>query len=452
MLENYVGADRFRDGVRNYIKAHAYGNTVTDDLWRELDKTATMPVTPVAHDFTLQAGVPMIRATPNAKGLRLTQERYTVDDSGKAPTSWRVPVAETTLGGPVTWHGLVSRRKPAEVAVAQTAVPIVNVGQAGYFRTLYAPAAFEKLAAQFHALTPIDQLGLLNDSRSLGYSGDEPLSDFLALASAVTPDMDTYVQDNVAQRLDGIDSLYEGLPGQAAFQAYGRRVLAPIFAKVGWTSVPGESQNTTLLRASLLDALSDLDDPAVIAEARRRFAAFVADPATLSTDLRRSVLEIVATHADEATWEQIHTLAKNAKSSLEKRELYVLLGSVHNRDLANRALQLALSDEPPLTVRPSILDAVSDHYPELAVAFASDHVDVFNKILEPDSRSQFVPRLASPSHDTAILAPLRTYANAHIPADAQGDVVKAEATVTFNAKVRTQRLPDIDRWLAAHPR
>ena len=43
-----------------YIKAHAYGNTVSDDLWRELDKTSASPVTPVAHAFTLQAGVPLI--------------------------------------------------------------------------------------------------------------------------------------------------------------------------------------------------------------------------------------------------------------------------------------------------------------------------------------------------------------------------------------------------------
>ncbi|HEX4859618.1 MAG TPA: M1 family metallopeptidase, partial [Rhizomicrobium sp.] len=49
MLENYTGEDAFRAGVRNYIKAHAYGNTVTDDLWRELDKTSPRPVTKVAH-------------------------------------------------------------------------------------------------------------------------------------------------------------------------------------------------------------------------------------------------------------------------------------------------------------------------------------------------------------------------------------------------------------------
>ena len=45
MLEGYVGADAWRDGVRSYMKTHAYGNTVSDDLWREIEAAAGKPVT-----------------------------------------------------------------------------------------------------------------------------------------------------------------------------------------------------------------------------------------------------------------------------------------------------------------------------------------------------------------------------------------------------------------------
>ncbi len=31
------GEDAFRAGVRRYMHDHAYGNTVTDDLWSEID-------------------------------------------------------------------------------------------------------------------------------------------------------------------------------------------------------------------------------------------------------------------------------------------------------------------------------------------------------------------------------------------------------------------------------
>ena len=61
MLEAYVGPDAWRTGVRNYIKAHAYGNTVSDDLWTAVQAAAGKPIMQIAHDFTLQPGIPLIR-------------------------------------------------------------------------------------------------------------------------------------------------------------------------------------------------------------------------------------------------------------------------------------------------------------------------------------------------------------------------------------------------------
>ena len=37
MLEQYIGPEVFRDGVRTYLKTHAYANTVTADLWDALE-------------------------------------------------------------------------------------------------------------------------------------------------------------------------------------------------------------------------------------------------------------------------------------------------------------------------------------------------------------------------------------------------------------------------------
>ena len=45
MLENYLGEEAFRDGIRRYMAAHAYGNTTTADLWQALESAAGKPVT-----------------------------------------------------------------------------------------------------------------------------------------------------------------------------------------------------------------------------------------------------------------------------------------------------------------------------------------------------------------------------------------------------------------------
>ena len=37
MLEQYLGEERFREGVSHYLRTHAYGNTETSDLWDAIE-------------------------------------------------------------------------------------------------------------------------------------------------------------------------------------------------------------------------------------------------------------------------------------------------------------------------------------------------------------------------------------------------------------------------------
>jgi aminopeptidase N len=448
MLEHHVGSDTFRAGVRNYIKAHAYGNTVTDDLWRELDKASPAKVTQIAHDFTLQAGVPLIRIASVPGGLRLTQDRFADDASGKVDSLWHVPVTVAGLDSHIIWRGIVSRDAPADVKLPAGTAPIVNAGQSGYFRTLYSPDTLKPLAAHFAQLSAVDQLGLINDSRALGYSGYQPLTDFMDIAAKADATMNHAVLATLVGRLEGIDTLYNDLPGQAAYRAVGRKLLDPIFATVGWDAKPGENQNTALLREELIDALSEFDDAAVIAGARKRFAAFLANHDALAPDLRHSVLQAVAHHADAATWEQLHQLAKTTTNSLEKEQYYRLLGSVWDRKLAQHALDLAMTDEAVVTTRPNIIRAVSQRCPDLAFDFTVAHWDRVRQMLEPDSRNQYVPRLVSGAYDQALEARLQAFADKNIPASAREEVVKAKAAIAYYAQVRKNRLPEVDRWLA----
>jgi aminopeptidase N len=445
MIEDYVGESEFRDGVRIYIKAHEHGNTVSDDLWHALEKSSNVPVTDIAHDFTLQAGVPLIRAAAQGAHLHLTQERFAYDESG-IPARWRVPVV-ADVGQ--AWRGIVSRDQPRDIDNPDAKLAIVNAGQAGYFRTLYDTEGMARIIPAFPTLSPADQLGLLSDTRAMGYAGLEPFSDFLEIVARCKPDMNPLVLIDAAERLGAINTMYDGLPDQPRFQAFARGVLNPILASLGWTVRPGEPENDLLLRRTVIVNLGEFGDAAVIAEARARFAGYVRDPATLQADLRRNVLSIVAGHADTASWEQLHALARSAVSETEKSDLYTLLGTAHDAALAQRARELSLSDEAPVTTRPSIVAATSGYFPRPAFDFVIAHQAVFEKWLEPSARSRYVPSLLSNSHDVADLPALAAFADAHIPQTERGDTVKVQASIRYSAKIRAERLPEVDRWLGA---
>ncbi|PPT59363.1 hypothetical protein XarbCFBP8150_21225, partial [Xanthomonas arboricola] len=94
-------------GVRRYIRQHRYGNTTTDDLWQQFDAVAPgKQFTQVAHDFTLQPGVPLIKVrttcTVGSTTVDLEQGEYTLDRPNKTPLRWRVPVAVRGASGTLT--------------------------------------------------------------------------------------------------------------------------------------------------------------------------------------------------------------------------------------------------------------------------------------------------------------------------------------------------------------
>ncbi|PIF12537.1 M1 family metallopeptidase [Janthinobacterium sp. 13] len=453
MLEAYVGADTWRTAVRSYMRKHAYGNTVSDDLWREVDAAAGKPVSAIAHDFTLQPGVPMITVGDAVcrKGntrVTLTQTEFSKDQPDKKPLSWKVPVIASTVGNGKLARVLVKNGK-ATLNVPGCGALLVNAGQSGYYRTLYAPAGTHALAGSFARLAPIDQLGLLADSQSLGMAGLQDPAAFLELVKATPLSADPQVLGRVAGSLNGLYEQYAGdTARQQAFARFAMARLAPMMEQTGWEARAGEASSVATLRGRLIAILGDMGEPGVIAEARRRYAASEQDPSAMPAPLRRTILGVVAQHADAATWEQLHARAQQEKTPLVKNQLYDLLASTDDAALAQRALALALTDEPGVTNSPAMISRVSRRHPELAFDFALAHLEQVNARIDASSRSRYFPRLAAGSAQPEMIAKLEAYAQANLPASARGDADSSVAGIKYRIKVRTERLPAVDAWLA----
>lgn len=450
MLEDYVGADSWRNGVRNYIKQHAYGNAVTDQLWAEVDKAAPgKSFVQVAHDFTLQSGVPLIRASATCDAgktvVALEQGEYTIDRPGKTPLRWHVPVAVRGADGSVV-RALVDGK--ASVTLPGCGAILVNDGQKGYYRTLYAPAQFKALSDGFAKLPVADQLGVMMDASALAAVGLQPESDMLDLTSKVPLDASPNLWQMVAGTLGGIDDMFEGdSKRQAASRNYALSRLSPKFKQLGWDNKPGDSVTTKQLRTTLIGVLSGLGDQAVIDEARRRFAASLTDPASLSPDLRRTVLGIVARNADAATWDQLHAMAKNEKSSMIRDQYYGLLAAAKDKALAQRALDMALTEEPGVTNSAGMIGSVSREHPEMAFDFAVAHRAQVDQLVDSTSRARYYPGLGAGATDLKMVDKIKAFADANIAPTSRRDADTVISGIQTRIKLRAERKPQIDAWL-----
>lgn len=451
MLEDYVGEAGWRDGVRAYIRAHRLGNTVTDDLWHAIEGASHREISAIAHDFTLQPGVPMIevtatQCTAGSTRVTLRQSQFSRDNRGGQPLRWRVPVIASAGGAEAR---TVVENGEGTLTVPGCGPLVVNYGQTGYYRTLYAAPALAQLTRNFATLRPVDQIGLLADNWALGLAGYQNASLALDMANAAAPDANNRVWERIAGMLDSIHGMYDG---DEAHQAMVARLasakLTPLLQRVGWSVRADESPTDAILRTDLIGTLGDLGDRAVVEEANRRFAAN--DASVREGPLRTTILAIVAANADAATWDRLHQMARAETNPLVKQQLYRLLGAARDPALAQRALDLALTDEPGATNSSALISAVSGEHPDMAFDFALAHREQVEGLVDASSRSRYLAGLGGRSHDPAMIEKLRQYAEQHMTPQSRGSVDRAIASIQDRIRVRQERLPDITRWLDAH--
>ena len=451
MLENYVGEDAWREGVRAYMKKHAYGNTVSADLWSAVQQAAGKPILDIARDFTEQPGIPLIKvesAACNAGNttLQLSQGEFTKDRPDKTPLRWRVPVVAQVAGG--ARADTVVEGGKGTLQVPGCGAVVVNAGQAGYYRTLYGDAQFAAIGKDFAKLDAIDQLGIMNDTWALGMAGLRPASDYLALAKGVSVDADPAIWADIAGSLGSIDGYLKDDPAaQKRFRKYARGVLQPVFDRIGWNAKADDSAPVQLLRTNLIGTLAGLEDEAVIAEVRRRFAAGPDDAQAMPPALRSLITAIVANKADAATWDKLHAMAKAEKTPMIKNQLYGLLGIAEDKALGQRALELALTDEPGATNSAGMIGSVAGQHPDMAFDFAVAHRAEVEKLVDASSQARYYPGLGGGSSDKAMIGKLRAFADAHIPASARNATETAIVNIENRIKVREQRIPAIVAWL-----
>lgn len=52
MISEIVGEDKFMKGVSTYLKAHAYGNATTQDLWKGIQEASGIDIPKIADAWT----------------------------------------------------------------------------------------------------------------------------------------------------------------------------------------------------------------------------------------------------------------------------------------------------------------------------------------------------------------------------------------------------------------
>jgi hypothetical protein len=440
MLEAYVGPDKFRDGVRRYIHAHAFGNTVDGDLWREVQTVAGKPVLDIEHDFTRQTGVPLVRVEASGLGSRLREGRFAEDPTslnGKPETVWRLPVAIAAPGQPAMTALLTHT-----LSVAGTA-PLVNAGGMAYGRVAYAPANAEALAARMPNLSAIDQINLMNDAWALAQSGYAPAANLMSFMSSVPTQADPIVWSRAVNLLLTIDHAYGTDPGRAGFRREALHLLVPVAGRLGTTARPGEGSNVTTLRSDIWFARARFGDSQSFARARDIFGG-----AQASVTDQRTALNIVGQAADSATFKGLLARVRASHDPQEKTRILRAMALAVDPALSAPMVEIIFGPDAPAGTVAELLSITANQNPDAVWQALQPRISKGPLPIDPMERWSVIPRIAAGSAQEGRIADVRHYGEMDMPPDARRPIEAAVASIQLNQRVKARTLPDIDRWIA----
>jgi len=457
MIENWLGEDVFRAGMRDYMKAHQFGNATSADLWAALSKASGKDVAKVAASFTEQPGIPLVHVATACQGgkttITLTQSRFTIHDPNAKAQTWSIPVV---VGGPgVAMQKLLLENTPAKVTFAGCNDPIkVNAGENGYYRTIYDAASLKALAANFTKLDAVDRANLLGDQFALFEAGQADLSAWLDLVAPLAKQGETNIAvlDAVISGFSQLQSLENGASSETSFKAFVRSILAPQMARLGWEPRANESFLDQQLRPQVISALGLAGDQAVIDTAKAKFAAFVKDNASLPPSLVKPVTALVGRYGDAASYDALVTLVHNAPDTEHKLTYFAALTMTHDPALITRTVAIAHDGSVPngRIGRELALLARNSGNPGLVWSDVEKNQTEIRKRLAPWSNDDLLSGVAQASSDPAIAEQLKADPQSSASPGAKISTARAVEAIAVRRDLTARAQSQISAWLAQH--
>ncbi len=179
MLDGWLGEDRVRDGLHQYLEAHKFGTASTADLESSLRGSK-----PVLESFLNQTGIPSIRA-------KCDDARVVIEQTN-ATHNWNIPVCWRGAGITSTCTVVDSIRKEMPVQACPAWI-YWNASGSGYYRTEW--SAEELAALDITKLTAAERLTLVYDLRASKNLNSELLK---TLAGDAEPEISKAAVDAMA--------------------------------------------------------------------------------------------------------------------------------------------------------------------------------------------------------------------------------------------------------------
>lgn len=350
MVSQYIGEKTFIEGIKKYLKKHAFKNTVTSDLWAALSDASGKDISHMMDVWTRQIGHPVVSVTETNTGIKVKQNRFLrTGDVKPEEDEVLYPIVLGLRSKDGIDEDVLLTEREKDLTIDKEFYKI-NANHSGIYRTLYPADRLEKLgqAAKKGLLTVEDRTGMVADAGALVASGHQKTSGFLALVKGFTEEREYVVWSEILNRVGSIRGawVFEDQGVKDGLKSFNRKIIAGVAHELGWEFKEGDSHILQQFKALAFGSAGTSDDETVVKAAKDMFAKFAAgDKGAIHPNLRSSVYAIALKNGGRKEWEAILNAYHTGANSDERNTALRALGRSKDPQCIKDTLALALSSD-----------------------------------------------------------------------------------------------------------
>lgn len=354
MVEQWIGPDVFQRGIRDYLRAHAWGNATGADLWNALSAASGKDLASVMESFLDQSGLPLIRVSPaGPTSVNISQSRF-LNVGVEAPDrQWVLPVHIRFGGvGGIAERTILLSGKQARVDLGRKADWVLpQVGGLGYYRWTVPDSMLRRLAERSaELLAPTERITFVGNAGALMQGGEISGGEYLRLLGEFAADPEPEVTTTLLGQLQDVRGAFVTTALRPQFAKYVRRTLGPVLHRIGLEPRPGEAQAVADMRPHLLVWLGYYGkDPEVLDFARRQAGRYLDDPSAVAPAIVDAALRLSAAAGDASLFDTYQRRFESATNPVDRLRFLTSLGAFESPQLRQRFLAYLLGN----SVRPT---------------------------------------------------------------------------------------------------
>ncbi|WP_410468909.1 M1 family aminopeptidase [Acinetobacter baumannii] len=401
MFENYLGEEKFKQGVRNYINKHQYGNATANDLISALAEQSGQGerFTRAMKSFLDQPGVPLINTAlqqeDNKVFLNVKQSRYLpVGSKGDARSLWGVPLCvryEVPNAGSKVQCELVDQAE-AKIELKGASLGswyIPNADAAGYYQFSLPQNEFTRLTAATEKLSNSEQLAYAYAISAAFNHGDINL---LAVVDAAKKFANSNSRQISTALFSQLSTIHRHVLKTEVEREHFRKVLANLYLpklnQLGYVSKTGESAEDSLWRSELVRFLAlDIQVPEVRTQLLKQSDALFAQKqlnfAQVTPELLPTILAVRVQEKGQPAFDRLSGELQRVTQPTQRLAILTALGSANQEATRQQARQLILNPRVKVGEVRTVVNSINNYGDEqggLWSWFKVNHDAVFDRL------------------------------------------------------------------------